>query len=177
MKFGVIVCSRKNKIADADMAAELQRLQAGEERRGNNASQTGDSCLKVSWQQIDPVCAAVGPNQVEAFANAVLQRIKESGAVQGQMPGRNERRRNSEDEQEQGRASQHVALPSPGGLIQGAPASSLELDLPLVRGGPGEGESAGTSSTQGDRKRVPSRSRGRHSMDEGGDDDLGGLVP
>ena len=74
MKFGVIVCSRKNKIADADMAAELQGLQAGEERRGSNASQTGDSCLKVSWQQIDPVCAAVGPNQVEAFANAVLQR-------------------------------------------------------------------------------------------------------
>ena len=44
----------------------------------------------------------------------------------------------------------------------------LELDFPLIRGGPGEGESAGTSSTQGDRKRVPSRSRGRHSMDEGG---------
>ena len=35
----------KNRIADADMAAELQVLQSGEERRGSNASQTGDSCL------------------------------------------------------------------------------------------------------------------------------------
>ena len=171
------VCSSKIRWRMQTWQQNFRGLQAGEERRGSNASQTGDSCLKVSWQQIAAVCAAVGPKKVEAFANAVLQGIKESGAVQGQMPGRNERRRNSEDEQEQGRASQHVALPSPGGLIQGVPASSLELDLPLVREGPGEGESAGTSSTQGDRKRGPSRSRGRHSMDEGGDDDLGGLVP
>ena len=84
-----------------------------------------------------------------------LQRFKESGAVQEQMPGRDERRRNSEDEQEQGRASQQVALPTSGGFIQGAPASSLELDLPLVRGAPGEGGSAGRSGTQGDRKRGP----------------------
>ena len=32
----------KNKMADAEMAAELQSLQAGEERRGSNASQKGD---------------------------------------------------------------------------------------------------------------------------------------
>ena len=32
----------KNKMADAEMAGELQGLQAGEERRGSNASQTGD---------------------------------------------------------------------------------------------------------------------------------------
>ena len=123
------------------------------------------------------VCAAVGPNKVDAFADAVLQKVKESGAVQGQMPGRDERRRNSEDEQEQGRASQQVALPTSGGLIQGAPAGSLELDLPLVRGAPGEGGSARRSSAHGDRKRGVSRSPGRHSMDDGGDDDLGGLVP
>ena len=35
----------KNKMADADVGAELQGLQAGEERRGSNASQTGDSCF------------------------------------------------------------------------------------------------------------------------------------
>ena len=167
----------KNKMADADMAAELQGLQAGEERRGSNASQTGDSCLEALWQQIDAVCAVVGPNQIDALANAVIQRFKESGAVQEHLPGRDERRRNNEEEQEQGRASQQVALPTPGGYIQGAPASSLELDLPLVWGVLGEGGSAGRSGTQGDRKRGPSRSPGRHSMDEGVDDDLGGLVP
>ena len=121
----------KNTMADAEMEAELQGLQAGEERRGSNASQTGDSCMEASWQQIAAVCAAVGPNQVGALANDVFQRFKESGAVQELMPGRDERR--SEDEQEQGRASQRVALPTPGVVNQVAPASSLELDLPRVR--------------------------------------------
>ena len=111
----------KNIMESAEMEAEHQGLQAGEERRGSNASQTGDSCLEDSRQQIAAVCAAVGPNQVDALANAVFQRFKESGAVQKQMPGRDERR--SEDEQEQGRASQQVALPTPGGVNQVAPAS------------------------------------------------------
>ena len=54
------------------------------------------------------------------------------------------RRRDSKNEQEQGRTSQQVALPTPGGFIQGAPASSLELDPLRVRrahvecGGAGE---------------------------------------
>ena len=123
------------------------------------------------------MCAAVGPNQIDALANAVIQRFKESGAVQEQVPGRDERRRKSEEEQEQGRASQQVRLPTPGGFIQGASVSSLDLDLPLVRGALGQGGSAGRSGKQRDRKRGPSRSPGRHSMDEGADDDLGGMVP
>ena len=36
----------KNRMADAEVEAELQGLQAGEERRGSNASQTGDSCWR-----------------------------------------------------------------------------------------------------------------------------------
>ena len=40
----------KNKMQDAEMAAELRNLQAGEERRGSNASQTGDGCLEAMWQ-------------------------------------------------------------------------------------------------------------------------------
>ena len=78
------------------------------------------------------------------------------------MPGRDERR--SGDEQEQGRASQQVALPTRGGVNQVAPASSLELDLPRVRGVSGEGGGAG-------------RSPGRLSRDEEGDGNVGGLVP
>ena len=159
----------KNQMADADMAAELQGLQAAEERRSSNASHTGDSCLEALWQQIAAACAAVGPNQIDALASAVVQRFKEIGAVQKQGPGRDERIRNGEEEQEQGRASQQVALPTPGGFIQGAPARSLELDLPLVRGVPGERK---IRHTQVDRKRGPSRSPGRHSKDEGADDVL-----
>ena len=49
------------------------------------------------------------------------------------MPGREEGRRNSEDEQEQDKASQQLALSAPSGCNEGTPASSLELDLPRVR--------------------------------------------
>ena len=107
------------------------------------------------------VCCS-GPNQVDALANAVFQGFKESGAVQEQMPGRDE------DEQEQGSTSQ----PTPGGVNQVAPASSLELDLPRERGVAGEGGGAGRPC-----KRGPSRSPGRLSGDEEGDENVGGLVP
>ena len=36
-----------NKMQDAEMAAEFWSLQVGEERRGSNASQTGDGCLEA----------------------------------------------------------------------------------------------------------------------------------
>ena len=49
----------------------------------------------------------------------------------------------SENEQEQGRGSQQLVSLTPGGVNQVAPASSLELDLPRVRGVPGEGGGAG----------------------------------
>ena len=111
------------------------------------------------------VCCS-GPNQVDALANAVFQGFKESGAVQEQMPGRDERR--SEDEQEQGSASQQVALPTPGGVSHVAPASSLELDFPRKRGVAGEGGGAGILC-----KRGPSRSPGRLSGDEEGDENVG----
>ena len=83
-----------------------------------NASQTGDNCLEALWQQIAAVCAAGGPNQIDALANAVIQKFKESGAVQEQVPGRDERKRNSEEEQEQDETSQQVALPTPGGSFK-----------------------------------------------------------
>ena len=88
------------------------------------------------------------------------------------MPGREEGRRDSENEQEQGRASQQLASVTPGGIDKVAPASSSELDLPRVWGVPGGGGSAGRPC-----KRGPSRSPGRPSRDEEGDDDFGDLVP
>ena len=41
----------KNKMVDAEMAAEQESLQAGKERRGSNASQTGDCCLEAAVRQ------------------------------------------------------------------------------------------------------------------------------
>ena len=149
----------KNRMADAEMEAELQGLQAGEERRGSNASQTGDGCMEALWQQF----IALGANGIETF----VQRLpREMGAAQGQMPRREEGRRNSKDEQGQGRNSQQLVLSAPGGINEGAPASSLELDLHRVRGAPGEGGGAGKSGAQGDRKRGPTRSPGHPSMEE-----------
>ena len=65
----------KNKMADAEMAAELQSLQAGEERRGSNASQTGDCCMEALWQQI----VALAANRAEAM----FQRYRGMGAARG----------------------------------------------------------------------------------------------
>ena len=60
------------------------------------------------------------------------------------MPGKGGGRRNSEDEQEQGKASQQLAV-SVSGWNEGTPAGSLELDLPRVRGALGECGGAGKS--------------------------------
>ena len=69
-------------MADAEMEAELQGLQAGDERRGSNASQTGDGCLEALWQQF----IALGANEFETF----VQRIQREMGAQGQMPRREE---------------------------------------------------------------------------------------
>ena len=66
-------------MADAEMEAELQGLQAGEESRGSNAPQTGDGCLEALWQQF----VALGANGIETFAQRLQ---KEMGAAQGQRP-------------------------------------------------------------------------------------------
>ena len=47
----------KYRMVDAELEAELQQLQAGEERRGSNASQTGNCCMEEAWQQfLDKRC-------------------------------------------------------------------------------------------------------------------------
>ena len=52
------------------MAAEVQSLQAGKERRGSNASQTGDCCLEAAMRQ-----QFIALNRIEAFVKR-LQREK-----------------------------------------------------------------------------------------------------
>ena len=43
----------KNKLAaDAAMESELQGLEAGGNRRGSDASQTGDCCVEELWQPL-----------------------------------------------------------------------------------------------------------------------------
>ena len=121
----------------------------------------------AAWR---PCGSKLLPNQIDALANAVFQRFKESGAVQEQMPGRDERRRNSEEEQEQGGASQQVVLPTPGWVNHQRAVWSLTF--PHERCVSGEDGSAGRPCERG-----PSRSPGRLSRDEEGDENVGGLVP
>ena len=52
------------------------------------------------------------------------------------------------NEQEQGRAGQQLVLPAPGGFNEGTPASSMELDLPRVRGAHGGWEEQGIQVPQ-----------------------------
>ena len=150
----------KNKMVDAELAAELQGLQTGEERRGSNASHTGDCCMEDLWQQF----VALGAYRIEVFVQRLQRKM---GTAQGQTPGREEGRRNSEDEQEQDKASQQLALSASSWCNEGTPASSLELDLPRVRSALGECGGAGKLGTAKDeRKRLQSNSPSRRPMEE-----------
>ena len=80
-----------------------------------------------------------------------------------QMSGKGGGRRNSEDEQEQDKASQQLALSA----SSGCKASSLELDLPRVRGALGGCGGAGKSGTSNDeRKRLLLNSPSRRLVEE-----------
>ena len=59
----------RNKMADAEMAAELQGLQAGEERRGSNASQAVDCWMETMVEQ----CFAVGADQAKSKFDVMCQ--------------------------------------------------------------------------------------------------------
>ena len=149
----------KNKMAAAEMAAELQSLQAEEERRGSNASQTGDCCIGGLVATIYRLGSEL--------SRGCVPKVQEMGAAQEQMPGREEGRRNSEDEQEQDKASQQLALSASSGCNEGTPASSLELDLPRVRGALGECGGAGKSGAAKDEPKRPlSNAPSRSPMDE-----------
>ena len=71
----------KHKMA-AEMAAELQGLQAGGERRCSNVSQTGDCCLEGMLQEV----LALGTNGVETP-------VPKSPKSNGRFAGANARRR------------------------------------------------------------------------------------
>ena len=68
------------------------------------------------------------------------------------MPGREEGRRSSADNQEQDKTSQHLALSASSGCNEGTPANSLELDLPGIRGALVKVEESGTAKDE--RKRL-----------------------
>ena len=61
----------KNRMADAEMDAELQGLQVGEERRGSNASQAVDCCLETMVEQV----FAMGTDQARSKFYALCQNI------------------------------------------------------------------------------------------------------
>ena len=54
--------SRKARWQMQTWQQNFRGCKAAEERRGSNASQTGNSCLEVLGQQIAAVCATLGPN-------------------------------------------------------------------------------------------------------------------
>ena len=65
-----------NKIDKNKMAADLRSLQAGEERGGSNASQTGDGCLEALWQQY----IALGANGIETFVQRLQREMRAAHA-------------------------------------------------------------------------------------------------
>ena len=149
----------RNKMPDAEMAAELQRLQAGEERRGSNASQHVIVAGRPSWNS-----ASFWEWIRQGQSSICCARCSSRNSMPVSLLRKG--RRNNGDGQEQGRASQQLVLPAPGGINEGTPVRSLELDLPRVRGAHGEGGGAGKSGTLGDRKRGQPNSPSRRPTEE-----------
>ena len=141
----------KNKMADAEMAAELQGLQAGEERRGSNASQAVECCMETMVVQFFAMGADQARSKFDALCQVFFKKF-EAYTPSAQMPGKGGGRRNSEDEQEQGKASQQLLSLTSGRCNEGTSASRLELDFPRVRGAFAECGGAGKSGTAKDRK-------------------------
>ena len=168
-------------MVDAEMEAELQGLQAGEERRGSNASQAVDCCMETMVDQFFAMGADQARSKFDALCQVYIPLLLHGGRVatgygigsesngglgpkspkrngKEQMPGKGGGRRNGEDEREQGNASQQLALSASGGCNEGTSANSLELYLPRVRGALGDCEGAGKPGTARDRKRSLSNS-------------------
>ena len=62
----------KHEVAEAEMEAELQGLQRGEERRGSNASQAVDCRMETMLEQILALGADQARSEVEVFSPKVL---------------------------------------------------------------------------------------------------------
>ena len=73
----------KNEMADAEMEAELQGLQAGEERRGSNASQAVDCCMETVVEQIFALEADQARPGFEAMCQMFIKRF---GTPPARMP-------------------------------------------------------------------------------------------
>ena len=66
----------KNRMADAKMEAELQGLQAGEERRGSTASQAVDCCLETVVEQIFAMGTDQARSTFDAFSQIFFKRFE-----------------------------------------------------------------------------------------------------
>ena len=75
----------KNTMADAEMEAELQGLQAGEERRGSNASQAVECCAESMVEKIFTIGTDQAMSQFDALYQKILKRF-ETPTPPAQMP-------------------------------------------------------------------------------------------
>ena len=100
--------------------------------------------VMAAWRPCGSIFIALGANGIENFV------YKGSKGKWERCKGRCQEEKEEEgDEQEQGRISQQLVLPAPGGINEGTPAGSLKLDLPRVWSAPGECGGAGKSGTRG----------------------------
>ena len=82
----------KNEMAEAEMEAELQGLQAGEEKKGSNASQAVECC----WETMVEQNFALGVDQARRSFVAMCQIFfKRLGTPPAQMRGKEEGRKES----------------------------------------------------------------------------------
>ena len=106
-----------NRMAAAELEDELRGLQAGEERRGSNASQVNECCLDTVAEQLFTMGAAQAKHQARS---SVQRNSSEDSRPQLLLRKcQEEKREENEEEQEQRKASQQMGPPAPGGCNEG----------------------------------------------------------
>ena len=146
----------KHRMEEAELEAELRGLEAGEERRGSNASQVVELLPGHGGRAAVHYGNGKSEVPVRAFARKAPQKIRGSDPPM-QRPGKEEGREENEEEQEQREVCLLMDPPAPGGSNEGLSAS-LVFDPARFRGATGESGGSGNLNGPYDRKRSLSRS-------------------
>ena len=129
---------KRRNMQKESAAAQGEMRTIRQEIDRNNASEVLDCCLDSMVEQIFAMGTDQASTEPVALCQIFLNRF-ETSTPPAEMPGKGGRR-NSEDEQEQGKTSQQLGDANVRRLNEGTPTSSMELDLPRVRCAHSEGK-------------------------------------
>ena len=132
-----------NRMTAAELEELLRGLQAGEERRGSNASQVNQCFLDTVAEQLFTMGAAQAKHRLKGLYDKFLKRFEANTLCANARKRRKKRAKESQPTD---------GSPAPGGCNEGLPASPV-FDPARFRGENVESGGAGNFKAPYDRKR------------------------